>query len=116
MPADQEPPTSNVHHSYIDNAVIKSDADRYQRINGGTVTPAAPRPPSPADGSLSRQSAAGSISAALPGARGRTRLVAEGRGMVNDMTTTDTTTELEKSEAMLANLDAALLRIESKRS
>ena len=46
MPADEQPPIANVHHSYVDHDVIETDADRYQRINGGTATPAAPRPPS----------------------------------------------------------------------
>ena len=47
LPEGQEPP-KQPHVSYIDNAVIESDADRYRRINGGTATPPSRRPPSPA--------------------------------------------------------------------
>jgi hypothetical protein len=48
LPEGSTPPTSNVHHSYVDYSVIESDAARYQRINGGVATPRTQRPPSPA--------------------------------------------------------------------
>jgi hypothetical protein len=61
LPEGQDPPTSNVHHSYVDHDVIESDADRYQRINGGTVTPASRRPPSAATAAYFGNAPGGSL-------------------------------------------------------
>ena len=70
LPEGTEPP-KQPHVSYIDNAVIESDAARYQRVNGGTVTPPSPRPPSPATAAYFGNAPGGSLN--LGGSPWRTR-------------------------------------------